>query len=760
MPVVPEDPEINFRVYNFCVKAFRSTRKLLKLNIKLHQDAEGQEDTVQQGDIFLFNHFARFETFIPQYLIHEACGAHCRSVAASEFFEGDERFSQFLYSIGVVPNNMPNLFPFLARELLHGRKLVVFPEGGMVKDKRVVDQKGQYSVFSRTANERRKHHRGPAVIALALDAFKTALLHDYAAGKYERVERWAEQLGFDNVEQLMIKAVKPTVIVPSHITFYPIRVSDNILHQAARLFNRSINKRFAEELIIEGNLLFKETDMDIRFSRPIVAGHYWRWWEKRLLPNAVHRFESLNQLFELKPDKSNLGGRIHAFGMRAKSNKVRDDYMRSMYEAVTVNLSHIASLIIMRLCEQQQTQIECRRLHKMIYLSIKLLQLSEHRLHRSLRNPEEYDAIINQGSIRLDQFLRSARSLQLVHIENGHYMLDKKLIEEFEIDEVRTENLINVYANEVRPLLRVTRIVDRAMKSADKLSAQALAEYRFDDQILSYQWDRDQYQRERYQEINSQQTQTADANWFFLKSGKKSAPAVLLIHGFMSSPAEMRSLGERLHASGCHVIGVRLKGHGTSPWDLREHNWHEWTDSVTRGYDIAKAFSQSVHIVGFSTGGLLALYHAAKTPQARLKSVVSVNAPLSFMNKNMVFVPLVHHANKLVSWVNSEGLMPFTPNQPENPDVNYQHIPVRALYQLQRFIDHLRDNKLTINANVYLYQGDRDPVVDPSSLEALDNLIVAEHKTSITLASDTHGVIYRNIDEAQQKICASIAESV
>jgi esterase/lipase len=760
MPVVPENPEINFRIYNFCVKAFRSTRKLLKLNIKLHQDVEGQKDAVHQGDIFLFNHFARFETFIPQYLIHEASGAYCRSVAAPEFFKGDERFSQFLYSIGVVPNDMPGLFPFLAREILHGRKLVIFPEGGMVKDKRVVDHKGKYSVFSRTANEHRKHHRGPAVIALALDAFKTALLHDHAAGKYGRIERWAEQLGFDDVEQLMEKAVKPTVIVPSHITFYPIRVSDNILHQAARLFNRSINKRFAEELIIEGNLLFKETDMDIRFSRPIVAGNYWRWWEKRMLPNAVHEFESLNQLFELKPGKTNLAGRIHAFGMKAKSNKVRDDYMHSMYEAVTVNLSHIASLIIMRLCEQKLTRIECGRLHKMLYLGIKLLQQTQHRLHRSLCNPEEYDAIVNQGSIRLDQFLTTARNLQLVHIEDAHYVLDKKLIAEFEIDEVRTENPIIVYANEVQPLSRVTRIVDRAMKDADKLSARALAEYRFNDQILGYQWDRQRYQRKRYQEINSQQTQNADANWFFLRSSNKKAPAVLLIHGFLSSPAEMRSLGERLHAAGCHAIGVRLKGHGTSPWDLRERNWHEWADSVTRGYDIAKAFSQAVHIVGFSTGGLLALHHAANNPQVKIKSVTSVCAPLNFKNKNMVFVPLVHHANKLVSWVNSEGLMPFTANQPENPEVNYQHIPFRALYQLQRFIDHLRDDKLTINADVYLYQGDRDPVVDPSSLEELDNLIIAEHKTRIILDSDTHGVIFRNIDDVQQKICASIVEPV
>jgi esterase/lipase len=104
--------------------------------------------------------------------------------------------------------------------------------------------------------------------------------------------------------------------------------------------------------------------------------------------------------------------------------------------------------------------------------------------------------------------------------------------------------------------------------------------------------------------------------------------------------------------------------------------------------------------------------------------------------------------------------VPFTPNEPENPQVNYQHIPIRALYQLQRFIEHLRDDSLTINADVYLYQGDHDPVVDPSSLQALENLIISEHKISTTLESDTHGVIYRNIDEVQQKICSSIVESV
>jgi hypothetical protein len=115
----------------------------------------------------------------------------------------------------------------------------------------------------------------------------------------------------------------------------------------------------------------------------------------------VHRFESLNELFELKPRTGHWGGRIHAIGMKVKSNHVRDDYMSSMYEAVTVNLSHIASLVIMKLFEQGLSQIDCGRFHKMLYLGIKLIQKTDYHLHRSLCNPEEYGAIINRGSSRL-----------------------------------------------------------------------------------------------------------------------------------------------------------------------------------------------------------------------------------------------------------------------------------------------------------------------------------------------------------------------
>ena len=737
---------------------FVPQKKMLKLNIKLHEDEQASNRASVSGDIFLFNHFARFETFIPQYLLHEATGAYCRSVASAEFFEGDDRFSQFLYSIGVVPNDLPDLFPFLAKEILHGRKLIVFPEGGMVKDKQVVDQHGQYNVFSRTANKRRKHHRGAAVIALALDAFKTALLRDFSKGKYQQVEHWAEHLEFNSTEALMVKALKPTVIVPSNITFYPIRVSDNILHKAVRLFSKGVNKRFAEELTIEGNLLFKDTDMDIHFSKPIVAGDYWRWWEKMMLPNVVHQFESLEELFKLEPDKGHLGGKLHSLGMKAKSNKVRDDYMHAMYEAVTINLSHIASYLILAIYNQGLRELNCARFHKMLYFSIKKLQETNYRLHRSLRNPDEYGALINRGSIRLDQFLKTAKSMALVHIEKGCYVLDEKLIKDFEIDEIRTENLITVYANEISPLKQVTSLIESAILHVDDISARQFARFRFNDQEITTEWDKNQFSKPRYDEINKQQTATADPNWFFLKAKKEPASAVLLVHGFMAGPAEMRSLGERLHAQGHHVLGVRLKGHGTSPWDLRDRDWKDWLDSVTRGYDIIKAFSQSIHIIGFSTGGLLALMQAALHPHKKIKSVISVSAPIDFKNKNLKFVPILHHVNNIARLVKSDGLIPFRPNDTEHPGVNYNHIPVRALYQLQRLVEELMSEPLKINARVHFFQSDNDPVVEPSSVNKLYEQVEADDKTITIIDADRHGIVFENLNEVQQKIAALLKE--
>ena len=172
--------------YNWCVRTYEFFKKRFGLNLWVHPNNE----LLEQGHIFLFNHFARFETVIPPYLIYRATGAHTRSVADHTLFEANEVLSKFLRSVGAMPNNLPGLLPFLAAEILRGRKVVMFPEGGMVKSRRVVDSEGNFGVYSATSKERRKHHRGAAVLALTLGIFKKRIQDLHKKGDVQRIERW------------------------------------------------------------------------------------------------------------------------------------------------------------------------------------------------------------------------------------------------------------------------------------------------------------------------------------------------------------------------------------------------------------------------------------------------------------------------------------------------------------------------------------------------------------------------------------------
>ena len=67
--------------------------------------------------------------------------------------------------------------------------------------------------------------------------------------------------------------------------------------------------------------------------------------------------------------------------------------------------------------------------------------------------------------------------------------------------------------------------------------------------------------------------------------------------------------------AGFPVMGVRLKGHGTSPFDLRERSWSDWLRSVQRGFEIVANLTSHVCIVGSGVGGSLALLAAAEKPK-------------------------------------------------------------------------------------------------------------------------------------------------
>lgn len=748
--------DINESTYEWCVRSFQAIRKRLGLNVKVH-NADG---LLKKGHIFLFNHFARFETIIPPFVIHRATGAYCRSVADHELFEGSEGLANFLHDVGAVPNNLPGLLPYLAAEILRGRKVVVFPEGGMVKDRRVLDRKGDFNIFSRSSHERRKHHRGAAVLALTLDIFKRRILDLHARGDHKRIERWVKALGLKDTEELMSRAIEPTLIVPATITFYPIRIQENFLSRVADMFMRGMPQQFAEEMKIEGNLLLRDTDMDIRLGEPIQPQKKWRWWERFLLNrHFTQNVWSLDDLFGLKDQAESLSEKMLVRCISDETLRIRDAYMRAMYEGITVNLSHLASHLIITLIGKGQMEISHQKFHTVLYLALKNLQATPGvHLHRSLLWPDRYRLLLEGLNVELDRFLKTCKTAGLVGRTPSSYRFLDKLCEEYGFDEVRLENPVLVYANEVEPLAQVHETMAAAMKNTETVSDQELGSLLFDDELRAHQWNHTYFTSPRFHEINEKETATKSGEPYLLLPKSRVKTGVLLVHGFLASPAELREYAKTLSNEGYAVLGVRLAGHGTSPWDLKGRDWQDWLNSVRRGHRILSAFCDQIVVVGFSTGGTLSLMLAAED-LPNISGVASVCAPLSFRNRTMVLVPLVHGLNKLASWLPSfDGVIPFRENQSEHPDINYHSIPVHALYQLRELTDVVKQRLSRVHVPVLIVQGDNDPVVHPDSAKRIHDALPGTDKSLQWVTARRHGILNENIGGSQALVTTFVQQ--
>ena len=448
--------EINEVLYQWCVRAFSMLRRRLGINIKVH-DANGH---IKAGQIFLFNHFTRFETIIPQYFIYQATRAYCRCVASHKFFLGNEHFARLLWSCGAVPNDHPGLLAFLAAEILRGRKVIFFPEGQMVKDRYVAPHKKDDILRAAP-----RHRQGAAALACVLEIFKKRILSVYEAGETERLDRWVKALGLTDAAALIAAARQPTLIIPANITFNPIHTSDNILRKAAELFGREISEETKAELLIESNLVFKRTDMDIRFGKPIHPDITWNAVDKLLLKEVFEHIQSLEELFALKNTASRWVERLLAMRMRRKTQLLRDLCMKEMYARVTVNLNHIASRLILLLAQSGVKEIERDRLHRLLYLAFKNIQKDPNiSLHRSLRRPDLYEGIHNGKSGLVAQFLDAAGSSKLVESNTDHYQFLPALRRNTNGRDPRLENIVAVYANEIAALGAACQAIDEAWR--------------------------------------------------------------------------------------------------------------------------------------------------------------------------------------------------------------------------------------------------------------------------------------------------------
>lgn len=197
---------------------------------------------------------------------------------------------------------------------------------------------------------------------------------------------------------------------------------------------------------------------------------------------------------------------------------------------------------------------------------------------------------------------------------------------------------------------------------------------------------------------------------FLVEPGQPSAAGVVLVHGFTATPWEMRLLGEAIAEAGFTALGVRLPGHGTSPEDLAGRRYEEWLTAVEDGYRMLSGRGLRVYGIGQSTGGLLLLAMAARTP---ISGLVLLSPYLRLRHRLAPAAGLIRFFRPYQRHIVSEELAPYY----------YERRPVNGVYQLYRLIRRVRAQLGKVAAPTLLIgaKGDRTIQVD-SAYELFDAL--------------------------------------
>lgn len=225
-----------------------------------------------------------------------------------------------------------------------------------------------------------------------------------------------------------------------------------------------------------------------------------------------------------------------------------------------------------------------------------------------------------------------------------------------------------------------------------------------------------------------------------LLKGRNARIGIVICHGYMAAPEEVRLLGEYLNRRGHWIYMPRLKGHGTAPEDLAQRSYQEWIRSMEQGYLLIRNRCRRVVLGGFSTGAALALELASRIDS--LAAVFAVSTPLRLQYLSSKFAPFVDTWNKLMERVHlDDARMDFVENQPENPDINYFRNPISGVRELERLMDYVEPKLADITTPALVIQSQEDPVVNPKGSERIFQLLGSQDKQYMLFNYKRHGIL-------------------
>ncbi|MCA9364501.1 MAG: alpha/beta fold hydrolase [Candidatus Moranbacteria bacterium] len=236
--------------------------------------------------------------------------------------------------------------------------------------------------------------------------------------------------------------------------------------------------------------------------------------------------------------------------------------------------------------------------------------------------------------------------------------------------------------------------------------------------------------------------------------------AVLLIHGWTSTPFELRTLGQRLNEEGFTVHAPLLAGHGTVPKDLEDVCWQQWSEGIRNEYTALARSYKKVYVLGVSTGGSLALLLAQK--ESSVAGVIAVGAPFLMRSERLGYV-----IARLVGIVKKykKKIYPFYVNGDTSVTrvIAYQKYPIKNAFQAFGAIKAARKGIHSITQPCFFLQAQGDHLIHPDSIDQFyDGVSSMNKKKKVvenvyhnfladTTASHVHGDIVDFLKECESK---------
>lgn len=697
---------MNRFAYRMTSLAVKTLSSFSKLRVSIH----GEENIPEGSIIFVINHFTRIETLFLPYHINQLTSAPVWSLADYALFKGP--LAVFLDKIGVVSTKNPDRDLLIVKSLLTGEATwVIYPEGRMVKNKKIIE-KSRYMISH--AGGKHPPHTGAATLALRTEFYRERL-KVMTSQMPDEARRLIRSFKIDSIEPVLKRS---TYIVPVNITYYPMKVQENIVSNLFSKFLRDLSERAVEEIMAEGTMLLSGVDVDIRFGEPI---------EIRKFLSSAAIIRDISAKMEIDFDDPIPSKQV----MRRVVLRIMSKYMSAIYAMTTLNHDHLFASMLRAIPFKKIDEDDLRR-RVFLAANLDLDKMGIFR-HRYL-GKDQVHLLTDDRYNKFRTFITMAVEKGILKNGKGALVKERsKLDGRSHFHRARIENPVEVMANEIEPLTTLQRHIRRLAWEPGFLLRRKIVKLLTHKALSRFEKDYERF----FIEGESKKKEVGKP---FLIKNLSRKMGVVLIHGYMAAPLEIRELAAYLGQKGFWVYAPRLKGHGTSPDDLATRTYIDWVESVDEGYAIVSNVCKRVVVGGFSTGGALALDLATRVKG--LAGVFAVSPPIRLQNFSTKFLPAVDVWNRWMDLVGLEAAKKeFTEKHPENPHINYSRNPICGVRELGLLMDALEPRLPSIQIPALVVQSDGDPLVNPRGSRKVFELLGSEDKEYLLLNFDRHGIL-------------------